>query len=174
MAKNKAIFLDRDGTINKDFGYTYKTENLQFLDGAIEGLKNLYKNGYKLIIITNQSGIGRNFYNIKEYTKFTEYMLKQLKEYGIIIEKVYYCPHVETDNCECRKPNLGLFYQAIQEYDIDLDTSYAIGDRTRDIEICNHTNVKGLLISSETNDNYLTFDNLKTASDYIISKNTNN
>src|SRR5574344_1150325 len=126
MEKNKVIFLDRDGTINVDYGYVYETNKLTFIDGAIDGLKKLYDNGYKLIIITNQSGIGRGYYSSKQYDYFTNYMLKKLSSKGINISKIYTCPHINADNCECRKPKLKLFYDAISEFNVDESNSYAI------------------------------------------------
>jgi len=169
MEKSKVVFLDRDGTINKDFGYVHEIEKLEFLDGVIEGLKLLNNNGYKLIIVTNQSGIGRNYYNLKDYEIFTNYMLSELSKKGVEISKVYYCPHIAEDNCECRKPKSGLFYQAIIDYNIDLSNSYAIGDRTRDLAICDETDIKGVLISNEGKNGYICKGNLLDAAKYIIN-----
>ncbi len=169
MEKNKVVFLDRDGTINKDFGYVHETSKLEFLDGVIEGLKKLICSGYKLIIITNQSGIGRGYYNLDDYENFNSYMLNELSKEGIEILKVYYCPHTEEDNCECRKPKLGLFYQAIHDCNVDIESSFAIGDRTRDLEICNNSNVKGILLSKEEIKEYVCKINLLDAVNYILN-----
>ena len=167
MEKNKVIFLDRDGTINKDLGYVYKKEDLVFTNGAIKGLKKLQDAGFKLIIITNQSGISRGYYNVKDYNNFNNYFLKLLNENNIKIERVYYCPHTDEDNCECRKPKLKLFYDAIKEFNVDLDNSYAIGDKLRDLSICKETNVKGILLNAKDKD-HICFDNLLEAAEYII------
>lgn len=145
---NKAIFLDRDGTINVDKNYLYKIEDWEFIDGVIEGLQILQKLGFKLIVITNQSGIARGYYTENDAQKIFNYMIDELKKYGVIIEKVYYCPHLE-ENCECRKPKLGLFYQAQKEYDIDFAKSYAIGDKIRDLAICEKEETKGFLLNSK-------------------------
>ena len=169
MERNKVIFLDRDGTINIDYGYVYQKEKLEFIDGAIEGLKNLSTAGYKLIIITNQSGIGRCFFTEEDYAEFNNYFLGQLKLFGIEIEKVYYCPHTDSDNCECRKPKLKLFYDAIEEFNVDLSNSYAIGDKERDLAICNETSIKGILIGNKS-DKYLNFSNLLDAANYITKE----
>jgi len=169
MEKSKVIFLDRDGTINKDFGYVYEIEKLEFLDGVIEGLKLLNDSGYKLIIITNQSGIGRNYYSLNDYETFTNYMLSEISKNGIEISKVYYCPHIAEDDCECRKPKLGLFYQAIIDYNIDLSKSYAIGDRVRDLSICDKTDIKGILISNEEKSGYICKSNLLDVANYILN-----
>lgn len=139
---NKAVFLDRDGTINKDYGYVFEIEKFEFIEGVIEGLKILSNLGYKLIVITNQSGIARGYYSEEDASKIFNYMKEKLLKEGIVIEKIYYCPHI-GDNCNCRKPKLELFYKAQKEFDIDFNESYAIGDKIRDLAICQKENVKG-------------------------------
>jgi D,D-heptose 1,7-bisphosphate phosphatase len=134
MQKNKAAFLDRDGTINVDNGYTYKIEDLEFLPGAVEGLKELQKKGYLLIIITNQSGIGRGYYTEKDYKNFMKEFYKRLEEKGVKITADYYCPHRPEDKCRCRKPMTELVEKAIKDYDIDSSKSIFIGDKKIDME----------------------------------------
>lgn len=160
--KNKVVFLDRDGTLNKDFGYVYKNENLEFLPGVMEGLKKLQDNNYKLIIITNQSGIGRGYYTENQFLEFNNYMLNELRKNKINIDAVYYCKHSPSDNCECRKPKLQLFEQAISDFNVDLDNSFAIGDRDRDVSITKVTNIKGIIIGNGK------FKNLLDAANYIV------
>lgn len=143
-SKNAAIFLDRDGTINEDYGYVYKNEDLCFIDGVIEGLKMLQDAGYLLIVITNQSGVARGYFTIEEMDAFHSYMLYRLKQQGIDIAKVYCCPHLE--GCDCRKPKLQLFYKAQEEFEIDFNQSYVIGDKYRDLSLCEVENVKGYLL----------------------------
>ncbi len=167
MKKNKIIFLDRDGTINYDFGYVYQKEKLKFIEGVIEGLKKLADFGFQFIIITNQSGIGRGYFTTEQYNEFTSYMLKKLQKHNIEILDIFYCPHVDEDNCECRKPKLKLFYDAIDKYNIDTNHSYAIGDKIRDLAICEKTNIKGILIGNKS-DTYIYKNNLLEAADYII------
>lgn len=144
---NKAIFLDRDGTINVDKNYLYKIDDWEFIDGVVEGLQILQNLGYKLIVISNQSGIARGYYTEKDANKVFEYMTNELKKNGVIIEKSYYCPHI-GDKCNCRKPKLGLFYQAQKEFDIDFSKSFAIGDKLRDVLICEKEPVKGFLLDT--------------------------
>lgn len=168
MEKNKVIFLDRDGTINKDYGYVYKKEDLVFLPGVVEGLKLLQDNGYMLIIITNQSGISRKYFSIDDYNIFNSYLINELKKYNIEIKDVYMCPHRDEDNCECRKPKTKLFLDAIKKYNIDLDNSYAIGDKERDLTICDETNIKGILLTDESNNKYICKSNFYEAAKYII------
>ena len=170
MDKNKVVFLDRDGTINKDYGYVHSIDKLEFLDYAIEGLKKISDLGYKLVIVTNQSGIGRKYFSEEEYLKFNNIFLNRLSEKGINIEKVYYCPHIDEDNCNCRKPKTGMFHQAIKELNIDTDKSFAIGDSIRDLSICEETNVKGILLNNNSS-KYKNCDNLLEAANYILSIN---
>lgn len=165
--KNKVVFLDRDGTINVDYGYVYQKEKLDFLPGVIEGLKKLQNAGYKLIIVTNQSGIGRGYFSENQFLEFNEYFLSKLSEKGILIDKVYYCKHLPDDNCECRKPKIALFEQAIKDFNIDLDNSFAVGDNIRDLSICDTTNVRGILLGKK-NSNFIECDNLKEAVTYIL------
>ena len=143
---NKAVFLDRDGTINVDYGYVYKIEDLKFIDGVFKALQILSNLGYKLIIVTNQSGIGRGFYSDEEYLKFNNHMLKLLKDKNVIIDGVYYCPHISSDNCDCRKPKIGMAKQAAKELKIDLKKSYMIGDSVRDYIFGYNFGGKGILV----------------------------
>ncbi len=154
---NRAVFLDRDGTINADKNYLYRAEDFEFLPGAVEALKLLQDSGYLLIIITNQSGIARGYYTEDDFRTLTEWMLGRLKEAGVNIARVYYCPHLPDAKipeyrkiCTCRKPETGLFEQAIRDYDIDLAGSYAIGDKMRDCAICEKTPCRGFLIGGNS------------------------
>jgi len=166
---NKACFLDRDGTINIDYGYVYKIEDFHFIDSVIEGLKRLNDLGYLLIVISNQSGIGRGYYTTTDANKVFDYMVDKLNESGIKISKYYYCPHIDADCCECRKPKLKLFEDAIREFDIDLKKSYAIGDKIRDLSICEKYPVKGILLNEEEQqpNNIVTKKNILEAVKYI-------
>jgi len=143
--KNKAILIDRDGVIVEDIGYHHKLEDLRIVPNAIEGLK-LLSEDFKLIIITNQSGIGRGYYTFQDYQKFNEYMLKELDKHKIKIEKTYVCPHKPDDNCECRKPKTKLIKDAAKEFDIDLTKSFMIGDKKIDVEMGHNAGCKSILV----------------------------
>ena len=156
---NKAIFLDRDGTINVERHYLYKIENFEFLPGTVEGMKMLQDAGYLLIIITNQSGIGRGYYTEKDFNVLNDWMCEALKDKDVEINAVYYCPHHPNAkiekyrmNCNCRKPKGGLFEKAIADYNIDAQKSWAIGDRYRDVIAALDLGCKGILIGSSEND----------------------
>jgi len=156
--KEKAVFLDRDGTINVDKGYIYKIEDFEWLPDTLDALRKLYLNGYVLIIITNQSGIGRGFYAESDFLKLTSWMLRFLIDRGIYITQVFYCPHHPQAEllkyrmkCKCRKPEVGLFLHAADKYDIDLSRSYAIGDRLRDCAICEAGECRGFVVGRNEN-----------------------
>ncbi len=155
MPKHKAIFLDRDGTINRDTDYLYKREDFEFLPGAVEALSMLRDAGYLLLVITNQSGIARGYYTEQDYHLLNAWMLETLRSQGVDISGTYFCPHHPEAvirkyrmNCTCRKPKTGLYEKAMADFDIDPGTSYAIGDKIRDCSLCERTDCRGFLIAS--------------------------
>lgn len=151
----KAVFLDRDGTINIDRGYVYKTEDFEFLDKAVEGLKILSDLGYVLIVVTNQSGIARGYYTEEDVENLNRFMNDRLKEHGIEIKKCYYCPHHAEKgigkykvDCNCRKPNPGMIFEGIKEFDIDPQNSYIVGDKISDAEAGMKAGLKGVVVQT--------------------------
>lgn len=152
---NKAVFLDRDGTINVEKNYLHKIEDFEFLPDVLEGLKLLQDAGFLLIIVTNQSGIGRGYYSEKDFLILNNWMLKALDGKGIHISKVYYCPHLSDARiekyrleCNCRKPKLGMYERAIRDFDVCVSDSWSIGDKIRDCAICEATACRGYLIGN--------------------------
>jgi len=131
---NKVIYLDRDGTLVHDTGYVYKLEDFKILQGVIDGLKKLSKD-FVFVIITNQSGIGRGVYTEKDMDKFNEKLINELKKEGIEIKKIFHCPHTPEDVCECRKPSIKYIKRAAKEFDIDIKSSWSIGDHPHDVEM---------------------------------------
>lgn len=154
---NKAVFLDRDGTINVDFGYVYEKDKLEFVPGVMSALANIKKAGFKLIIITNQSGIGRGYYTLLQYKEFEAYMLNRMADEGVIIDGIYVCPHAPQDNCNCRKPKGLMYEQAAKEFDVDWKCSYVVGDSKRDLAICNVKDIQGIFYgeSEQEKDNII-------------------
>ncbi|RRS31261.1 MAG: hypothetical protein P794_04225 [Epsilonproteobacteria bacterium (ex Lamellibrachia satsuma)] len=138
---NKTLFIDRDGIINIDHGYTYKIGSFEFMPGIFDLLSLFQSKGYQIFIITNQSGIGRGYYTLDDFEKLTDWMIKELKQKGIFIEKVFYCPHSPEEKCSCRKPNIGMVEQALEEFDIDLKHSWMIGDKQSDIDLAHHAHI---------------------------------
>lgn len=133
---NKALFLDRDGVINKEKNYLYKIEDFEFIDGVFEACRYFQDKGYLLIIITNQAGIARGKYTEDEYQLLTSWMIKEFEKENTIISKVYHCPHHPefSSECECRKPNIGMLLEAKKDFDIDMSQSILVGDKNSDIE----------------------------------------
>ncbi|TXT63200.1 MAG: D-glycero-alpha-D-manno-heptose-1,7-bisphosphate 7-phosphatase (modular protein) [Promethearchaeota archaeon] len=132
MGLSKVVFLDRDGTLNKDEGYVHKVEDFELLPGVIQGLQ-LLKQDYLFFIITNQSGIGKKYYTEEEFREFNNRVILELKKNDIEIENTYFCPHVVEDNCVCRKPKTKFIQEITSIYDIDLENSWMIGDHPSDI-----------------------------------------
>lgn len=126
---NKALFIDRDGTINRDCPYCHKIEDLYIYNDSVELMKQYQKEGYLIIIVTNQSGIGRGYFTLEEFWNFHNHLLNELKKMGVNVTATYFCPHKPEDNCPCRKPNTGLVEKAVKDYNIDLKESIVIGDR---------------------------------------------
>lgn len=132
--EKKAVFLDRDGVINVDHGYVSDIADFEFTDGLFPVLRYLMKSGYLLVIVTNQSGIGRGYYTQQDFDRLTGWMLDRLTEEKIEISGVYSCPHSPESDCDCRKPAPGMFIQAIREHGIDPEISWMIGDKSSDME----------------------------------------
>ena len=145
---NIGVFLDRDGTLNRNVPYCSRPEELELLPTVAEGIKLLNQHGLKVVIVTNQSGIARGY--------FTEHMLQaihrklrdDLARAGAFVDAIYYCPHHPDEQCRCRKPNPGLLYLAASELQIDLASSYIIGDRLVDIVAAKNVGCKAVLVPS--------------------------
>ena len=137
----KALFLDRDGVINEDYGYVYKKEDFKFKEGIFELLK-LFKE-YKIFIVTNQSGIARGYYSEKDFHKLMGWVKEEFYKNGIEITDINFCPHHPdiTGSCECRKPNAGMILDLAKRYNIDLKNSIMIGDKRSDIEAANKAGI---------------------------------
>lgn len=129
----KAFFFDRDGVINADHGYVSRAEDIEFLPGIFPVMRELQSRGYVLIVVTNQSGIGRGYYTEDAFLLLTGWMINQFAAEGINIQGFYHCPHAPEDQCSCRKPEPGLFLRAIQDHDVDTETSWMVGDKESDM-----------------------------------------
>jgi len=148
---NKALFLDRDGVINKDVRHLHTIEECVFCDGIFELAREYQNNGYLIIIVTNQAGIAKGIYTEEQYYVLREWIHEQFKDHGVIITAEYFCPHHPdyTESCKCRKPEPGMLLLAAKEHDIDLSQSVIIGDKDSDIEAGQRAGVgRRLLLSS--------------------------
>jgi D-glycero-D-manno-heptose 1,7-bisphosphate phosphatase len=149
--KNKAVFLDRDGVLNKELGdYVCRVEDFVVLDN-FEALKTLQDRGYLLIVATNQGGLAKGWYTEDELAKMHNHMRDTYKAHGVEFTDIFYCPHHPnfTGDCDCRKPKPGLLLQGIAKYNIDPAQSYFIGDRERDVEAGTAAGVTGILVDSD-------------------------
>lgn len=135
MTRPGIAFLDRDGTIIRDVKYISDPDAVELLDGASRGIARLNEAGVPVVVVTNQSGIGRGYYDIEDYERVHARMLDVLAENGAHIDAGYYCPHAPdiVPPCECRKPRTGLFEKALAELGVDPRTAWFVGDRLRDI-----------------------------------------
>ena len=146
LNRQKAIFLDRDGTLIQDKNFISKVEDVEFVPGSIKAVKMFKDMGYKVVIVSNQSGIGRGILTKEIVDKINEYMLDQLKKDNLDIDAVYYCPHSPEDNCDCRKPNLKMVNQASSKLNLNLKKSWAIGDKLSDVMLGKNMGGKGVLV----------------------------
>jgi len=149
MCKNPAIFLDRDGTINEEMGYINHISRFKIFPFVVESIKIFRENGFKTIVITNQSGVGRGFFTEELVQRIHQDLNDYLKKNGTKLDGIYYCPHHPTEgkgkykmDCNCRKPKTGLIKQAVEDHNVDLDNSYMIGDRFKDMIFANNLNIK--------------------------------
>jgi D-glycero-D-manno-heptose 1,7-bisphosphate phosphatase len=155
MRLRKAIFLDRDGVINvrlPDGAYVTKWEEFVFRDGAVEGMRLFGREGYSLIVVTNQRGIGRGIMTEDDLADIHGRMEAHLEREGVSLTAIYHCPHDHAARCGCRKPKPGMLLAAIEKFDIDGARSLIVGDSTSDIEAGRAAGVGGVLIVSEGGD----------------------
>lgn len=148
MGKPKAVFLDRDGTIIYDVGYPKDPEQVQLLPGVIEALNSLKKHRFKLIIVSNQSGIGRGILTLNEVEQVNRHVVSILGRNGISIDATYYCPHAPEERCSCRKPSPEMLLRAAKDLRLDLDRSFLIGDKLSDIEAGKRAGCKTILLGN--------------------------
>lgn len=143
------VFLDRDGTLVHDVGYLHRLEDYRLLPGVREGLAALMRAGFRFAIVTNQSGIGRGYYDVAAFEAFQARLTADLAASGIAIERSFFCPHLPDAGCACRKPAPGLLHDAARTLDADLGRSWVIGDRESDAELARRAGCRGAVRVSE-------------------------
>ena len=151
---NKAVFLDRDGVINKKGAsyYISREDDFELNEGVTDALRYFSSKNYLLIIITNQGGISKGLFTISGLEKLHEKLSIMLQNEGIKLTDIYYCPHhPDNEACNCRKPGTLLFEQAVQKYDIDTSQSWMIGDSPSDIAAADKMGIRGILIPTNGN-----------------------
>ncbi|MCD6487469.1 MAG: D-glycero-beta-D-manno-heptose 1,7-bisphosphate 7-phosphatase [Syntrophobacterales bacterium] len=153
MKKNRAVFLDRDGTINEEVGYLGNLEQLRIFPAAFDAVRMINEAGMKVVVVTNQSGVARGFFD-EDFVNAVHARTNELfRAQGAFIDRFYYCPHHPTEgigkyriSCDCRKPAPGMLIKASEELDIDLPGSYVVGDMAKDIELANNVGAGGILV----------------------------
>jgi D-glycero-D-manno-heptose 1,7-bisphosphate phosphatase len=157
IVKSPAIFLDRDGTLIRDVGYLRHIEQIELLPGVVEAIRLLSQRGFKLVVITNQSGIARGLFSELEVGEIHKQLSRMLAERDANLDGIYYCPHHPTAGegvysmlCDCRKPNTALVERASAELALDLSRSYVVGDQLVDMELANRVGVPGIWIKDQS------------------------
>lgn len=145
---NKALFLDRDGVLNRERGeYTFQLDDFEILPDVAEALSIAKSKGYFLIVISNQGGIAKGLYSREQVEKLHQKLAEELFAGGVVLDEIYYCPHHnEVGKCHCRKPEPLLLQKAITRFNIDISQSVMIGDKVRDIEAAEAVGIKGIQI----------------------------
>lgn len=142
----RAAFLDRDGTIIAEKNYLHEPEKVELLPGVVEGLRLLQQNGFKLIVATNQAGIGRGYYSLDAMHAVNKRLKDLLQAEGVSLDAIYHCPHSPEEGCSCRKPKLGMIRQASFEYGISLRDSFMLGDKDCDIMLGTNAGMRTILV----------------------------
>ncbi len=148
MVGRRAAFVDRDDTIMVDVGYCRSPDDVRLLPGAAEGIQALTQSGFVVVVITNQSGVGRGFFTESDLEAVHERLRLQLRNEGAEFHAIYYCPHRPEDGCDCRKPKPGLILRAASDLGIDLGASYSIGDREWDVEAGRAAGTRTILVTN--------------------------
>lgn len=163
--KNGAVFLDRDGTINEEMGYINHPDRFIVFPFVAESIKIFNQLKLKVIVVTNQSGVARGYFKESLVNELHETLIEKMNDQNAKIEAVYYCPHHPKEgqgkyrqDCDCRKPKTGMVLKAVREYDIDLQKSYMIGDRYKDIVFAKNLDLKSGLVLTGYGRGEYTFD----------------
>ncbi len=151
--KNRAVFIDRDGTLNVEKNYVHKISDFEFIAGAPEAVRLLNENGFKVIVISNQSGIARGFFTPNDVHMLQDYIQRELHKEKAHIDAFFYCPHhpegtIEEfrKECDCRKPKEGMLRQAEKRFNLDLSRSFIVGDHLSDVRLKEKVNSTMILV----------------------------
>ncbi|HEY7774052.1 MAG TPA: D-glycero-beta-D-manno-heptose 1,7-bisphosphate 7-phosphatase [Marinagarivorans sp.] len=162
----KALFLDRDGVINIDRGYVYRIDDFEFLPGIFAFCRSAMINGYRIVVVTNQSGIGRGYYSEDDFLRLTHWMKGVFAENDVALDHVYYCPHHPSHarghyqvDCQCRKPKPGMLNRAVEELGLDASRCLMVGDSQTDIEAAQAAGIRAIKVECNQAD-YLALSSL--------------
>ena len=152
-ARNKAVFIDRDGTLNVEKDYLYKISDFEFVPGAPDAVRLLNEHGFKVIVISNQSGIARGFYTPNDVHLLHDHIQRELRKEKAHIDAFFYCPHhpegaIEEfrKDCECRKPKPGMILKAVEKFKLDLEDCFVVGDHLSDVKLKAELPIKAILV----------------------------
>jgi D-glycero-D-manno-heptose 1,7-bisphosphate phosphatase len=159
----KVVVLDRDGTIVVDRHYLADPDALEFEPGADAGLRKMSEMGFKLVLITNQSGVARGFFSLARVAEIHQRLRQMLQSIGVRLDGVYFCPHGPQEGCDCRKPGLGLMRQASKELGFDMSQAIVIGDKDSDVEFGRRAGALTMLIAKPGSPEAST-----TGADYVV------
>jgi heptosyltransferase-2 len=140
------VFLDRDGTLNADTGYVKSPEAFTLLPGVGAALAALKQGGARLVVVTNQSGVGRGYFSVKDLEAIHTKLRLLLAEAGVTLDALYFCPHHPDDRCHCRKPARGMVDRALAELQVELSRAYVVGDSARDVELAKQVGARAVLV----------------------------
>jgi D-glycero-D-manno-heptose 1,7-bisphosphate phosphatase len=152
---HKAVFLDRDGVLIEDVEYLDSLKKIQIIDGSIEAVRMLNETGFRVIVVTNQSGVARGYFPVSFVIQTHEFLFQYFSQRGATIDRFYFCPHHPEGSledfaiqCTCRKPAPGMLLRAQKDFQLDLNASYLIGDKFSDIEAALHAQVQPILVKT--------------------------
>jgi len=145
---NRAVFIDRDGTMANDVGYCHRPEDFELLPDTAKAIRLLNQHNFKVIVITNQSGIARGYFTEETLAEIHEKMRGELAKEGAWVDAIYYCPHHPDDNCQCRKPKPKLALQAAKDHDVELESCFVVGDLPMDIDLGKTIGCRTILIGA--------------------------
>ncbi len=142
----RAVFVDRDGVLNDEVDYLSKVEDLRMIPGAAAAVKRLREAGFKVIVISNQSGVARGYFTQDALREITDRLVVELENEGTKLDAIYYCCHGPDEGCECRKPGVQLLEQAKKRFSLDMDASYFVGDTTTDVATALKAGCRAVLV----------------------------
>jgi len=152
-----AVFVDRDGTMAEEVGYLNHASRFRMFPFAADAIRRFNKAAWPVVVVTNQSGVGRGYFPESLVHEVNELIMSQLSEAGATIDAVYFCPHTYADNCSCRKPKTGMLERAAREHGLDLHRSFVVGDRYLDIELARNAGARGILVRTGYGEGELTW-----------------
>lgn len=177
-SKKRAVFLDRDGTINVERDYLFRVEDFEFIEGAPEAIRSLREAGYLVVVVTNQSGVARGYFGLDDVERLHRHLQRGLARFGTAVDAFYVCPHHPRfgEECDCRKGSPGMLLRAAEEHRIDLGSSFMVGDKAADIEAGQRAGCTSLLVltgygatEAAALEEVSSFADLAAAADFIIN-----